>query len=197
MLYSVCQLGARTHYAIVIQSTCVLTAHTTLQLNCIHNFFLLYPIKANYMRLLLHITKNEKKNCTGRAFHLAIFCYKFRRFFGKYNQTYQISNGGVPRSLVVTIQGVWVRISSTLVSLTWSLSLNSNDSLVTACTSVRTCNCTTRPYAIITIPVLTWESYKGNARTRDAYRTVCFITRRTCWFIFGERKEELLYWGWV
>ena len=30
------------------------------------------------------------------------------------------------------------------------------------------------------VPVLTWESYKGNARTRDAYRTVCFITRRTC-----------------
>ena len=26
MLYLVCQLGARTHYAIVIQSTCVLTA---------------------------------------------------------------------------------------------------------------------------------------------------------------------------
>lgn len=30
------------------------------------------------------------------------------------------------------------------------------------------------------VPVLTWESYKGNARTRDTYRTVCFITRRTC-----------------
>jgi len=43
------------------------------------------------------------------------------------------------------------------------------------------------------IPVLTWKSYKRNARTGPTYRAICFITRRTCRVIFGEREKELLY----